>query len=240
MKDGNGKDMKTLKALAAEMGYAGSKWLIELTRDGVLQGVFIEKRKDGKDGVPGKEYFHVQDESALVVSLARHLQDGDGHWKQKPEIKAWVDNYISELGLTDLVRATEPVQAAKVADGGDLEFDVDAPISDDLGVVKSKAESERIKLHCQAESAKIELRKLKASVLEAKDVEDFMARVAIELKQSLLSVPNACIQDVLAANDEHEAEAIMYAAIEGCLLRLSGMGEEWERLKEDQVIEMTK
>lgn len=239
MKDSKGKDMKTLKAFGAEMGYAGSKWLIQLTRDGVLEGVFIEKRKDGKDGVPGKEYFHVEDESALVVSLAKHLENDRASWKQNPEIKAFVDNYITEYGLSDRLTAPIPVLAAKDIET-DLDDDDDVGTTDTLGDVKSKAESERITAHCKAESAKIELKKLKASVLDARTVEDFMARVAITLKQSLLSVPNSCIQDVLAATDEHDAEAIMYDAIAGCLTSLASMGEEWERLKEDQVNEMTK
>lgn len=226
MKDTNGVEMKSLRELATEMGYNGNRYLIEIQRSGILKGVFVETRKDKK------QYFHVQDESALVISLARHMRES-GHHKQDPRIKEWVDDYIVQFGLADQLTDPQTVQDGSSLVGGiDDEMDIES--------IPAKNKSDAAIAFYKAGIAKIELQKAMASVLDAKVVEDFMAKIAIELKHSLLSVPNACIQDVLAAETEHEAEAIVYAAIEKCLSRLSTMGAEWDRLKEDQVIEMTK
>lgn len=79
------------------------------------------------------------------------------------------------------------------------------------------------KLRMEVEREEINLKKLKGEMIELKDIRSSLYDAGVEIRSSLLSVPDRIVDSILAATDRHEALQVMKNEFSSVLKTLSGL-----------------
>ncbi len=95
-------------------------------------------------------------------------------------------------------------------------------VEDDLPEI---AESRRANEYYRAMTAKIEYQKEKGELMLRAEVEAQLFEAGANVRKALQSVPDVCVDSVMAASTRHEAHSIMYKAIEDALFSLTGLSK---------------